>query len=150
MTTTDFSISETVKSSPDEAFKAITERIPDWWSKHFEGAAVESGQIFKIGFDANMSTFKKMRIGAIEAGRSVEWECIDSYLNVDFLNNRSEWIGTKMIWTVEPSGTGSRISITHEGLNAELECYEVCEAGWQQFFGSLVNLLNTGKGHPFN
>lgn len=150
MISTDYSISETVKSSPEEAYKAITERINDWWSNHFEGTAVKSGQIFKVGFDANMSTFKKMRIGATEVGRMVEWECIDSYLNLDSLNNKSEWIGTKMTWTIEPSDSGTKITITHEGLTPELECYEVCDAGWRQFFGSLVNLLNTGTGQPFN
>lgn len=148
MTTTDFSISEIVNSSPDKAFKAITESIPDWWSRHFSGAAVESGQEFTIAFDAHQHTFKTFRIGRLVPGSLVEWDCIDAFLNIDSLSKKTEWIGTRMIWTIEASGNGTQVSITHEGLTPEMECYEICEAGWRQFFGSLVKLLNTGKGEP--
>lgn len=148
MITTDYSLNETVKSSPDEAYKAITERIADWWTRHFEGAAVESGQLFTVAFDEQKSIFKKMRIGQTIPGKLVEWECIDAFLNIDALSNKTEWIGTKMIWTIEPSGTGAKLTITHEGFSPEMECFEICDAGWRQFFGSLVKLLNTGKGDP--
>lgn len=150
MITTDFTITETVKASPEEAFKAITQQIPDWWSRQFKGASGETGQTFTVSFDAHGNTFKKMKIGKLIPNKLVEWECIDAFINMEFLGNKKEWIGTKIIWELEGTATGTQIKLTHEGLTTEFECYELCDKGWQQFFGSLVKMLNTGVGVPFS
>lgn len=149
MVTKDFTISKLVKTSPAEAFTAIAARIPDWWSRQFEGTAVETGQIFTVSFDSRNDTFKKIRTGKLVQNKLVEWECIDAFINKDFLSNKKEWIGTKMIWNLEDATEGTKISFTHEGLTPDFECYEICNKGWNQFFTSLVKLLETGAGEPY-
>jgi hypothetical protein len=41
------------------------------------------------------------------------------------------------------------LTLVHEGLTPESECWSVCEPGWDQTVQSLVLLLETGTGRPF-
>lgn len=150
MTTTDYSIEATVKNSPEEAFSAIANRIPDWWSREFEGAGNKEGGSFTVRFGTHDQSFKTMRIAKLDPGREVIWECTDALINLAELANKKEWIGTRMLWTIGRTGEGTRITLTHEGLTPASECYEVCNAGWNSFFSSLVKLLVTGSGNPYS
>lgn len=150
MTTTDYSINATVKNSPGEAFNAITDRIPDWWSREFEGAGNKEGESFTVRFGTHDQSYKTMKIVKLDADKQVIWECTDAFINLPELQNKKEWIGTKMVWTTEATDSGTIITMTHEGLTPEVECYEVCNAGWNSFFASLVKLLVTGSGNPYS
>ena len=68
---------------------------------------------------------------------------------MDSLKNKTEWEGTRQIWTFSAARQGTTLTFLHEGLNQSLECYDVCEAGWDQFLASLEALLTTGKGMPY-
>jgi len=47
-----------------------------------------------------------------------------------------------------PSSTLLRFD--HEGLRPELECYGICEKGWDHFLKhSLKNYAETGQSEPF-
>lgn len=150
MTTTDYSISKTVKNNPEEAFSAITDRIPDWWSREFEGAGNQVGGSFTVRFGSHDQSYKTMKIVKLEAGKEVVWECTDAFINLPDLSNKKEWIGTKIVWSIYKTDEGSMITLTHEGLTTSFECYEICEAGWNSFFSSLVKLLVTGTGTPYS
>ncbi len=65
------------------------------------------------------------------------------------LENKAEWVGTKMIWRLSASDQSTTLAFLHEGLNQSFECYKVCEAGWDTFLASLQAYLTTGKGMPF-
>ena len=65
------------------------------------------------------------------------------------LKNKAEWVGTKMIWTLSSDDQATTLTFLHEGLNQSLECYTICEAGWDQFLASLHAYLTTGKGMPY-
>jgi hypothetical protein len=66
-----------------------------------------------------------------------------------FLKNRAEWVGTKLIWTLNAADQGATSTFLHEGLNQSFECYNVCEAGWDYFIASLQAYLATGKARLF-
>ena len=62
---------------------------------------------------------------------------------------RTEWLGTKMRFEIEPTVNGSDITFTHIGLQPDLDCFEICQAGWDFFFlDSLKLYLNEGEGKP--
>src|SRR6185436_5638255 len=101
----------------------------DWWSNDLTGTAVQTGDSFTIAFGKTQKTFN-----IIEAtpAKQIIWECVKAYIANPTLNNKSEWVGTKMYWTLSGSGEGTIINFRHEGLTPAFECYDLCEAGWDQ------------------
>jgi len=93
-----------------------------------------------------------MRVSNLVPGKYVELECIKAHHVHDGLPStiRNEWQGTKLKWEIENQGKKTRILLVHEGLAPSLECFEVCELGWDYFFvQSLKQYLETGIGSPF-
>jgi hypothetical protein len=64
------------------------------------------------------------------------------------LTNKAEWVGTKLIWTITAADQRTTLTFLHQGLNENFECYNLCEADWDYFIGSLQYYLETGKGTP--
>jgi uncharacterized protein YndB with AHSA1/START domain len=137
----------TVKKPVREVYAAITEQISEWWSRDFTGASSHLGDQFNIAFGGTRKTFE-----IIEAipDEFVAWKCLKAYIDMASLKNKSEWVDTKVLWTFSVSNKETTINFMHQGLHKSLECYEVCEAGWDQFLGSLETFLKTGKGKPYS
>ncbi len=140
----------TVTSAPHEIFEAITQRIPEWWSRDFHGEAKNKEDEFTVRFGP---TFKTIRITNVVADKLVEWLCIDQHIEMPPgmkpIKNPSEWVGNKIIWEISPNDTGSTLTHSHIGLTPEVECWAVCEQGWNQTLQSISQLLTTGCGKPF-
>jgi hypothetical protein len=130
----------------DEVYAAITEHIADWWSNDLSGAAAQKDDYFTISFGKTQKTF---RIVEAKPAQQVIWECIKAYIAHPDLNNKSEWEGTKIYWTLGSTEAGTTIDFLHEGLNPGFQCYTLCEAGWDQFLASLQAYITTGKGMPY-
>lgn len=150
MTTMDYTISEVVKNSPEAAYTAITSGIADWWTREFEGTGNKLGESFTVRFGSLHHSFKVMKVTKLDPANEVIWECTDALINLTNLNNKKEWVGTKIVWAISPAPGGSKITLTHEGLTADLECMDVSNAGWISFIGSLVKYLETGTGTPLS
>ncbi len=61
-----------------------------------------------------------------------------------------DWVGTTPGFTLSrASAGGCDLQFRHEGLSPQLECYDMCRAGWDQYLPSLRDYLETGTGHPF-
>ena len=92
-----------------------------------------------------------MRAIQLVPDKYVELECIEAN-HIDESSPasiRNEWEGTKLKWTIQQQGTKTKIVFIHEGLTPSLDCYNICEAGWDYFFvNSLKNYLDTGEGNP--
>lgn len=146
----DFQTSLSVKKPIMEVFAAITKMIPKWWSMDYEGAADQVGNEFTVRFG---NTFKTMRIESVSLNKEIVWRCVDQHLEMpggmEQLTNKREWVGNKLIWKFSQTEDITTIHFTHEGLAPNVECWSVCEQGWDQTFISLKNLLVTGKGNPF-
>ena len=135
-----------VNESDNKAFECLTIGIPDWWSKNFEGSANNLNDVFTVHF---RNTFKTMKIEEIIHNKRIVWQCIDAYIDMVSLKNKSEWIGTKLIWEIESKNTITSISLTHIGLTTDMQCYSVCEKGWDFYVTqSIFNLLAENKGIP--
>jgi hypothetical protein len=54
-----------------------------------------------------------------------------------------------VVFEIEPTGDGAKVTMTHEGLAPGAECYADCEMGWNEHFGeSLVSYLTKRVGMP--
>jgi hypothetical protein len=142
----DYQKNITINKPVREVYTAITRHIADWWSNDLTGAAANTGDSFTIAFGKTQKTFD-----IIEAipNRQVVWKCVKAYINNPSLENKLEWVGTKMIWTLSTAGQNTTLTFLHEGLNQDLQCYKLCETGWDMFLSSLQAYLTTGKGAPF-
>ena len=60
-----------------------------------------------------------------------------------------EWIGTTIVFDVTPAGDGTELRFRHHGLTPQLECFDMCDAGWTHYLTSLVDYVDRGAGHPY-
>ena len=143
MKTQDYTSTITVNVSPQEAFEAIS-RITGWWVTKVEGESLAVGDVFTLPMN---NTWVKLKVAEAVPGRRIVWDVVDSYLA--WVEDKSEWTGTKIVWDITSDGAATTITMTHVGLMPEVECYDVCQAGWTHHVQeSLKSLLTEGKGNP--
>ncbi len=55
----------------------------------------------------------------------------------------------QMSFEISTKDNSTQIHFTHIGLVPEVECYDMCVKGWDQYVkGSLLKLITEGKGQP--
>lgn len=136
-----------LQASTAKVFSALTEEIPLWWTEMFEGSANKEGAEFTVRFGD--SVYKTMQIVALVPNSKVVWYVKASLIDIPKLKNKTEWVGTTIVWEIEQSSDKTLLHLEHQGLNEAIECYEICANGWQQFTNSLKLYIETGTGNPF-
>ncbi len=140
----DYTAAIAANITADAAFKGIT-YVSAWWSENFEGSSEKEGDVFTIAF--NETTFVDFKVIEAVAGKKMAWLVTDC--NLPWLADKKEWNGTKMIFEIIPGHNETQINFTHIGLVPEVECYDGCVKGWDQYIkDSLFKLLTEGKGQP--
>ena len=136
-----FSTTFTVDQSPEEAFAAIN-NVRGWWSGEIEGNTDKLGDEFTYRYaDVHRS---KQKITALIPGKKVVWHVVDANLN--FTQDKTEWIGTDIVFDIAKKGDKTEVRFTHVGLVPKFECFDSCSNGWSFYIrGSLRNLITTGK-----
>lgn len=144
MTSQSFTAAFTVDQTPAEAFAAIND-VRGWWSGEIDGATDKLGAEFTYRYkDIHYS---KQKITEFIPGKKVVWRVLDSYLN--FAQDKNEWNGTDVTFTITPKGKKTEVRFTHLGLTPEYECFDKCSNAWSFYVnGSLRSLIATGKGQP--
>lgn len=139
-----YHVSFLVDNSPEEVFDAIN-NVRGWWSQAIEGDTDLPGAEFQYHYqDVHRSRFK---ITEFVPGKKVVWHVLDNYFN--FIKDKSEWIGTDVVFEIERKAEGTEVRFTHVGLVPEYECYDVCSNAWGGYItSSLRNLITTGEGQP--
>lgn len=126
------------------AFDSIASGVNKWWAKNFEGSSGNVGDEFIVRFG---STWVKFKITAFIPDQKIEWMVIDCFL--PFINDKTEWTDTRIVFEFEQKDKQIQITMTHIGLVPEAECYNMCKAGWDGFIKtSLYKLLTEGIGIP--
>jgi activator of Hsp90 ATPase-like protein len=137
-------VSLSIPATTAEVFEAIC-RVQEWWSPEFEGDSRAVGDVFTVRFgEQHMS---ECRVAELALGQRIVWEVTDSRLA--WLENKTEWTGTQIIWVIQEREGSAHVTLTHKGLAPETECYNACEKGWGYFLSqSLARLAVDGVGRP--
>lgn len=136
-----------IKAEPELVYQALTAYVPKWWSELFEGSSDTPGATFTVRFGE--SIYKVFTVEALQLNTRVVWSVIDSVIDIPELENKSEWIGTSIEWDIKSEQHATVLTLSHIGLTPQIECYEICRAGWGQFLASLKAFAETGQGMPF-
>ena len=143
MTKQDYRLSISAPVSASDAYNKIA-RVSEWWAKDFEGSARNLGDTFTVRFGETFVDFKVTE--AISSSKAV-WRVTNCYL--PWLRDKTEWNNTRVVFEVSVSQSETTVTMTHEGLVPEVECFDTCEQGWNQHFGeSLKQFLTDGHGLP--
>lgn len=126
------------------SFDAI-KNFRGWWSEDIEGETDKLNEIFFYHYkDIHLCRMKL--IHAIP-GQKLIYEVVGNRFN--FIDDQSEWVGTRLVFDIFSEGERSKIIFTHEGLVRDYECFQVCNDAWNGYIGnSLKNFIETGKGNP--
>ncbi|GAB3933786.1 SRPBCC family protein [Larkinella terrae] len=139
-----FTTTLTVDQSPKAVFDAIT-NVRGWWSEEIVGNAANLNDEFLYQYqDVHRC---KMKVIEVVPEKKAVWQVLDNYFS--FTEDKSEWIGTKVIFEISEQDHKTQLRFTHEGLVPDYECYNACVHGWTQYIDrSLFSLITTGKGQP--
>ena len=137
-----------VTATPATVYAALTtaEGLRGWWTDDCDVAtAVGETITFRFG-----QTSKDMRIERLDAGREVRWHVTKAHIAAGNLARRDEWVGTDIVFRLASAGAGrTQLDFEHVGLVPGLDCYALCNKGWQHFMTSLKQLAETGRGTPY-
>ena len=139
-----FNTSFTVEQSPEEVFAAIN-NVGGWWSGEIDGDAGKVGAEFTYRYkNIHKSTQK---VTEFVPGKKVVWHVTGAELT--FVKDRTEWIGTDMVFDIARKDGKTELRFTHAGLVPAFECYGGCSGAWGELVGrNLRNLIITGKNQP--
>lgn len=142
MRVSDFTTTIAVNQTPEQAFNAIND-VRGWWQGEIEDSTDQLNGEFS--YRMKDIHYSKQRIVEWVPNEKVVWLVTDSQLS--FTKNKSEWIGTKIIFEIEERNGKTQIRFTHQGLVPEFECFGNCSNAWSQLIQeSLYSLITTGKG----
>ncbi len=137
----DFTTTILVNQSVNEVFNAINQP-QNWWSGEFTGSAEKLNDEFTYRYkDLHYS---KQRVIEMIPNKKVVWLVTESQLN--FIEDKSEWTGTKIIFELKERDGQTQLHFTHEGITPDVECYSACSPAWTSLIQeSLLKYITTGK-----
>ena len=140
----DFATSFTVDQSAEEVFNAIN-NVRGWWSGEIDGDSDKLNAEFTYRYkNFHKST---QRVTELVPGRKVVWHVSDAELT--FFKDKTEWIGTDMVFEIARKGGKTELTFTHVGLVPTFQCYGDCSGAWGELVGTnLRNLITTGQNQP--
>lgn len=144
MKSDNFTATISVDQNKTIAFNAIM-NFRAWWSEEIEGDTDKLNGVF-------LYHYKDIHICKIKLTEKIEdvklvYEVIDNDFN--FIKDKTEWVGSKLIFELSSEANKTIVKFTHEGLVPQMECYNVCNEAWTGYITkSLYKLITTGKGNP--
>jgi len=138
----DFTTSILVDQTPMEAFDAIN-NVRAWWPGEIEGNTTKLNDEFIYRY--KKIHYSKQKLVEVIPGKKVVWLVTDSSLN--FVENKTEWTGTKIIFEISEKNNKTQIRFTHQGLVPQYECFDSCSNAWGDIIkNGLRRLITEGKG----
>ncbi len=140
--TSGFTSTVFVNQTPNEVFNAVN-NVRGWWQGEIEGSFDKLDDEFT--YRMKDFHFSVQKLIEVVPDKKVVWLITDSKLN--FLENKDEWTGTKIIFEISEINNKTQLRFTHMGLLPDIECYDSCSNGWSKLIQeSLFSLITTGKG----
>jgi hypothetical protein len=144
MSAQDFTTTYRVDQSPAEVFAAVTD-VRGWWMEQIEGPTAALGDEFV--FHKEPIHRSRQRLTDEVPGERVEWLVTEA--DLAFVEDRTEWVGTRIRFDIVPTEAGTRLTFTHVGLVPVQECFEICRNAWSWYINvSLRRRITTGTGLP--
>jgi hypothetical protein len=140
---TDFHRTITVNASPAEAMKKISQ-VNLWWKNDFSGDAGKLKDTFHVPFGD--PSFVDFVASEMVPDKKVVWKVTDCYLS--WFQDKKEWNNTEVVFELSEEKGKTKIDFTHTGLVPEIECYVVCQKGWNGHIDNQVKFINERKGIP--
>ena len=124
-----------IDASAKRLFDAFSKELGDWWGNSHEGVS-QIGDTMTIGFEENPSQWV-FEAQELMEGKRIVLKCLLSDHQHEGLPGtiQQEWKGSQLIWEFKPIDGMTEVSFTHLGLTPELECFNVCEQGWDHYLG---------------
>lgn len=145
--TESFKTTLVLQAEEKKVYDGLTKSISKWWSEMYEGAAEQPGQTFTIRFGPQV--FKTIVVEELIDRKKVVWRVVDALIDLPGLTQKTEWVNTCIVWDIFETTSGTKLDLTHIGLNPAVECYNICVGGWQSFLHSFEKFVTTGLGTPF-
>jgi uncharacterized protein YndB with AHSA1/START domain len=140
----DYSTRVTIARPPADVFAAILD-TKDWWNSTITGSTHNEGD--EWGFTVEGLHRTRMRVSEVTPNQRVEWTVLENEFG--FTKDQTEWVGDRLLFSLEPIAEGTLLTFTQHGLVPDLECYDVCSNAWTFFIGeSLRQFAETGVGKP--
>lgn len=124
-----------VKVTPRRVYDALTKEMSNWWTDM-------TSKVDKIG-DKTTAKFEdgttwSFEVAKLEENTLVELFCFqaDHIHPVTTPAMRTEWENTTLRFRIIENSENTTIHFTHVGLTPEVHCYDICNSGWNHFFGS--------------
>jgi hypothetical protein len=136
----DFHRTIAVNVSAAEAMKKIS-LVNFWWKKDFSGSAEKLNDTFTVPFGE--PSFVDFVVSEFVPGKKMVWKVTDCYL--PWFQDKKEWNNTEVVFELSEENGKTKIDFTHVGLIPEIECYGVCEKGWNEHINTLDKFINEGK-----
>ena len=131
--TKDFTFTIFTDQSPEHVFEAVKD-VRSWWSgfynESFSGETKELNDefSFRAGEGAHYS---RQKLVEVIPNKKVVWLVTESELT--FLEQKDEWVGTKVIFEISEKSGKTELVFTHQGLTPEIECYDSCAPAWSMY-----------------
>jgi uncharacterized protein YndB with AHSA1/START domain len=137
-----------VDASPEAAYAAIND-VRAWWTEDLEGSTDTVGAAYDFrGNHEGVNVHRaRIRVTDLVPGELVAWHVESNEFT--FTDDQDEWVDTRIVFELTPTGDGTSIRLRHEGLVPVHECYDVCSNAWSHFIhDSLRGLIEDGRGEP--
>jgi len=144
METKDYTLTILVDKTPAEAFNAI-KNLRGWWSENIDGETSKPGETFFYHYqDTHLANIKFVEL---VPDKRIVYQVLAN--DFSFVKDKTEWVNNKLAFDISTEGKQTKITFTHQGLASTYECYKPCVDAWTGLIqNSLIDFINTGKGHP--
>lgn len=137
-----FTFSFTTNHPAQKVFDLVLD-VKQWWSglynEHLKGQPDKLNGLFT--FEAGEGIhYSQQKLIALIPGKSIVWQVTDS--NLTFLKEPNEWNGTHIRFDFSTVGKETRVTFTHQGLIAPMECYNACSDAWTAYLLRLKEKLS--------
>lgn len=131
--TKDFTFKISTEITPERVFNVIRD-VRSWWSglhsEEFEGNTKELNDEFSFRAGEGVH-YSKQKLIEVIPNKKVVWLITESELS--FLEQKDEWVGTKVIFDISEKDGKTELVFTHEGLTPEIACYDSCAPAWSMY-----------------
>lgn len=128
-----------IDGSKKEVFTKLTsiEGLREWWTIQTTGNTKLDGTIdFRFGERYHI----QMKVIKIVQNKLVQWRCTQA---------EEDWIGTIVSFYLDTENDKTILRFTHDKWPTHGDFFAHCNLSWAKYLLSLRQLLETGKGQPF-